>query len=386
VTGDSGLDDTGQGGPADDVARRFVRPAGTYLLSHSIGLSPSETAQHALEAHLGVWDHDPAGAWTHWLAEIEGFRSALAALLGHEAAWFCPQVNVSSGLTKVLQALRPSGSIVMTEEAFPSLGFVIGALGAHAVFVERDADVFDLDVWAERFDTADPVGAVLITHVHSNTGELLPVADIARLARERGILTIVDVAQSAGVIPIDLRAWDVDVVLGSCVKWLCGGPGAGWMWVRPDVCERSAPTDVGWFSHEDPFEFDIHSFRPASDASRFWGGTPSVLPFAIARRSIELIDAIGVRAIRAHNVALTSRLIDALHPDLVVNPTQADRRSATVVIDAGRQTDEVVDALVAAEVHVDRRPTGIRVSPHVYNAASDIDTVVRVIDGVLGTA
>ena len=267
----------------------FVEHEGIYLLSHSIGL-PARGARDAAADYFEVWESDTSQAWPQWLGAIDGFREALSRLIGGQPASICPQSNVSSALSKMLGALRQSfdaPTILLTEDAFPSLGYVCEHAGYVVRYIAADLDATDPAVWKSAL-SAD-VDIVLITHVHSNTGEQIPVADIAGIARRQGVLSIVDVAQSVGVLPVDVGAWDVDVVVGSCVKWLSGGPGAGWLWVRPDLIERCTPVDVGWFSHDDPFEFDIHDFRYAGDALRFWGGTPTVLPFVIARHSIDAI-------------------------------------------------------------------------------------------------
>lgn len=362
--------------PAD----RFVSPDGVYLLSHSVGLPPIDARSRAVSDHFGPWETNPSDAWPAWLETIERFRIALATLLNSTSSSFCPQPNVSSGLTKVLGALpisragrRPT--VLMTEDAFPSLGYVCQKLGLDVRYIGRAEDTLDARVWASHLDGVD---VVLITHVHSNTGQLIPVAEVAALADERTITSIVDVAQSVGVVPIDLESWNADVVIGSCVKWLCGGPGAGWLWAHPDLIDRCEPVDVGWFSHEDPFEFDIHQFRYASDALRFWGGTPSVVAPAIAVHSIELIDEIGVEHIRHHNLELTDRLIEGL-AGLVVSPLAHHQRSGTVIVDPASATEAVGVALSDAGIAVDHRPSGFRLSPHVYTSSDDIDATIACV-------
>lgn len=363
----------------ETAAERFHRPDGIYLSSHSVGLLPVDAASRVDGDHLEVWRRRPQEAWDHWLAEIDAFRMALAVLFDHDQSCFCPQPNVSGALTKILWSLpRDSGrtQIVLSEEAFPSVGFVCAAAGERGYevdFVPSTVDARDPDVWAARLDAR--TAAVVVTHVHSNTGELLPVDRITAVAKEREVVSVVDVAQSAGVVPVDLRRWDADFVVGSCVKWLCGGPGAGYLWVRPEMIERCRPIDVGWFSHGEPFEFDIHHFRFADDARRFWGGTPSVLPATLARHSIELLTELGIEAVREHNTALTARLIAGLPDTAIVGPRDAAARGGTVVVDGGR-AEELERRLVDASIHVDRRATGVRISPHVYNTAADIDAVL----------
>jgi len=364
----------------------FHRPSGTYLLSHSVGLPPAGVANHIDTDYLNVWQHHPADAWPRWLAAIEAFRTALSALFNQPPEWFCPQTNVSSGLTKILHSLPVRAhkpGILISEHAFPSIGYVIAQTqqsGRHTKFVPSAADHLDLTTWADHL-TAD-VDCVIITHVHSNTGQLLPVADIIELARHRNITTIVDVAQSAGSIPIDLTTWNADFVVGSCVKWLCGGPGAGFLWANPTIVEHCEPIDVGWFSHDNPFELDIHNFCYANDATRFLGGTPSPITTVAATHSIELLVATGIDAIRAHNLDVTTRIIDAidqLDDHHLASPRLAEQRSATIVLDAGDATATLADRLASAHIHVDRRSAGIRVSPHLYNTEDDIERFIDVV-------
>jgi kynureninase len=354
-------------------AERFVDHDGIYLLSHSIGL-PVRGTREAAAGYFDAWEHDITEAWPHWLASIDAFRASLAGLLGTGAAAICPQSTVSSALTKILGSLDPTSgprTILLAEDTFPSLGFVCEQSGLDVRYIDRSGDATDPNVWREHL--GPDVAVVLVTHVHSNTGELLPVSDIVDLARRQGAVSVVDVAQSVGVIPIDVTEWGAEFVIGSCVKWLSGGPGAGWLWVDLDHIDRYTPSDVGWFSHAEPFEFDIHDFRYAQDARRFWGGSPTVLPYTIARRSIDTIAAIGVDTIRTHNMNLTDRLIDALGTR-VVSPHDRDRRGGTCIIAADQS---VVAVLADAGIEVDHRATGLRVSPHVHVSTDDIDAFVR---------
>jgi selenocysteine lyase/cysteine desulfurase len=212
--------------------------------------------------------------------------------------------------------------------------------------------------------------------VHSNTSIQVPVEEICRQARQQGIISIVDIAQSVGIVPIDLAAWNADFVLGSCVKWLCGGPGAGFLWASPEIVGHCHPVDVGWFSHENPFEFDIHNFRYAESVLRFWGGTPSVIPYVVAANSIALIADIGIDTICAHNQALNQRVLDAIPAEVSLTPLRADQRGGTLVLNFGERQGEVEQKLAGAGVHFDSRPTGMRMSPHIYNSEAEIDTVI----------
>ena len=218
-----------------------------------------------------------------------------------------------------------------------------------------------------------------ITHVQSNTGVQLPVAEIIALARERGIITIIDVAQSAGVLPIDISSWNADFVIGSCVKWLCGGPGAGYLWANPGILAECEPIDVGWFSHEDPFEFDIHKFRFATDAKRFWGGTPSVLPYVIAQNSIELLCELGINNIRQHNTELTEIILENVPGKNIINPVEVERRGGTLILNFSDKQSKVCEGLLKNGIHFDARSQGLRISPHIYNSLDDVALLIDCI-------
>lgn len=355
-------------------AERFVDHDGIYLLSHSVGLA-LRGSRDAATSVVDAWEADPVDVWDVWLATVDGFRASLAGLIGADTRAICPQVNVSSGLVKLIGSLSwetSSPTILMSERAFPSMGFASSHAGIEPRFVPRDADVTDPEVWSDLLVDVD---AVLVTHAHSNTGALSPVAEIAAVARERSIVSIVDVAQTTGVVPIDAARWSADAVLGSCVKWLSGGPGAGWMWVGDELLDRASPSDVGWFSHSDPFEMDIHRFRFADDALRFWGGTPSVSPFAVAQHAIDRIGEIGVDRIRAWNHERVDQLVDRLG-ERVVSPHDRARRGGTCIVAADPALDE---HLASAGVGIDRRDVGLRLSPHVHTSADDIDRVAELV-------
>ena len=356
----------------------FAGDDGIYLLNHSIGKMPLSARAHAQHAFFDTWEQQTADAWPIWLDRIDTFRLALAGLLNSVPDAFCPQANVSSGLTKVIDSIPNHSArtvIVCTEHDFPSVGFVLRQAersGLSIRMIPKTADTQDPDVWRDVL--TDDVRCVLVTHVHYNTNRLIPVRQICRIARECDVLSIVDTAQSIGVVPIDLADWSADVVLGSCIKWLCGGPGAGFLWIRPELTPDLQPTDVGWFSHRDPFEFDIHHFDYAPDSARFWGGTPSVLPYVIAANSIQLIREIGVDTIYAHNQRLTAILLNAVDPACVRSPLDLGQKGGTTVFSFANQND-VEQALHKADVKFDAREYGIRLSPHIYNSVQEMQVV-----------
>ncbi len=354
---------------------------GPYALTHSVGCLP-RSAPARLQAHfLEPWQQRGGDGWGEWLGEIDGFRAALAALFGGEAAQYCPQANLSSGLVKLLGALpRPDARRrvwLASEDAFPSLGFVLHQAqrdGFELQLIPRGKDPSDPATWAERID-ADTFG-VLVTHVHSNTGVVTPVAKVAQLCAERGSYCVVDVAQSAGILPFSVAELGASVVLGSCIKWLCGGPGAGFLWIDPRLGAAIEPRDVGWFSHTDPFEFDIHAWRPAPDARRFWGGTPAVAPFVIAAESLRRLQSTGIDAVLRHNRQLLRAFVDELPPawrDRV--PTAGI--GGTLCLPLGASFEAVTRALAADAVRFDCRGPVLRLSFHLCNDLADAARIAR---------
>jgi len=361
------------------ISDLFVPRNGIYLLNHSVGCMPRSTRSCVESSFFDAWEHGDPDAWSRWMPVFDDFRQALAGLFNACAKDFCPQANISGGLSKVLHALpqrEGKSVIVLSENDFPSTGFVIKQAqrkGYEIRWLAASADLLSLDSWAQVL--RDDVQCVLISHVHYNTSTLTPVQAIVALARQRHIFSLVDVAQSSGVVAIDFEQWQADVVLGSCVKWLCGGPGAGFLWVNPGVIEQFEPVDAGWFSHRDPFEFDIKHFQYADDASRFWGGTPSVLPFAIATNSINIIAGIGVEVIAAHNRRLTRQIIDAVDPACLQTPPADLHRGGTLVLKLAHQ-QSIEERLTDAGVRFDARALGIRLSPHIYNSDAEITQVI----------
>lgn len=366
-----------------DRAEMYEKPDnGVYLLSHSVGLMPVSTKQIVTSAFLDNWHQGGENIWPLWLDSINHFKASLGRLFNVDADAFCPQVNVSSGLTKAIGALparRDKRTILISEHDFPSTSFVIqqaAKLGYGIKRISKQLNHQDINVWEEHM--TEDVGCVFITHVHYNTNKLIPVDKITHLAKLKDVISIVDIAQSAGIVPIDISSWDADIVLGSCIKWLCGGPGAGFMWVKPELIESLEPSDVGWFSHENPFEFDAKHFEYAPDSARFWGGTPSVLPYAIASNSIEQQLSIGIDNMYQHNQALCLEIMSHVDEKHVVSPLDVKNKGGTLVLKFDHQA-ALAERLSNANILLDSREYGLRLSPHVYNNLEDVENLVTLL-------
>ncbi|MEM7736368.1 MAG: aminotransferase class V-fold PLP-dependent enzyme [Deinococcota bacterium] len=370
---------------SDQYRADFVPVQGHYFLSHSVG-RPLKSTKHAFEhAFFEPWETQAGGLWPQWLGVIEDFQAALATLFHAKPAEFCPQVNVSSALTKLVMSLdvlqEDEGVVLVSEADFPTIGFVFQKAlpnpDKQLRFIPKTHDLSDANMWADYL--TDDVALCLISHVYSNTGQQAPVGDIVPLAKSKNILTVIDAAQSAGIIPLNLGELQPDALIGSSVKWLCGGSGACYLWIHPELLEYCQPKDVGWFSHENPFEFDVHNFRYHPTSLRFWGGTPAIAPYAIASHSISYLADIGTARIREHNTYLINKVLDELQHE-VVSPRDVCKRSGTMVLHFGNKHENISQRLTAANIHVDQRELGMRVSPHVYTTSQDIDTLLQTVE------
>lgn len=362
-----------------DLRDLFHVPAenGAYLLAHSVGCQPRAAAA-ALDTHmLAPWRQAGGDAWPLWLETIDGFREQVAALLGVEPASVAPQTSVSAALFTLLSGLdlAPGKNVVLlSEQAFPTIGFVLAPLARLGItprFIPACEDPSDPATWERYCDGA--VAAVIAMHVHSNTGLVAPLAEIAALARRYGAVSIVDAAQSAGILPLSPAHWGVDAVIGSCVKWLCGGPGAGYLHIRETLIPALAPLDVGWFSHENPFSFDIRDFRYAPDARRFQGGTPSVAPFALAAQGIRTVRSIGQEQILANNRACIAAFEDECGQSLGWS-----NRGGTLCL-ACNDPQALSEILKTADYAHDFRGNVLRASFHAWNTEAQARALARFV-------
>ena len=363
-----------------DFPALFEPAESIYLLSHSVGRLPRSTRQLVEEFFFKPWQTGADDPWEAWLAAIDDFRSALAELFNTEMSLLCPQPNLSAALSRIIGSLPPAPgreTILLSEDDFPSMGFVLQQaqrLGYTLQYLPAGGDTTNTQYWLDHLQ--EGVGTAFVTHVQSNSGRRAPLAELLPELRQRGIISIVDVAQSAGAIPIDLGACQADFVIGSCVKWLCGGPGAGYLWVNLQRLQQCEPADIGWFSHQDPFEFNIQDFRYHPSALKFWGGTPSVLPYVTATAGIRLMEGIGVDFIQRHNAHLRGMIADKVDPGVVCSPAAAAASGATLVLNFGERQGQVVHGLLARGIAFDVRGHGMRLSPHIYNTEAEIELLV----------
>jgi kynureninase len=241
----------------------------------------------------------------------------------------------------------------------------------------------DLTVQTDRFLEAidGSTAVVAFSHVLFRTSYIMQAAEIARRAREAGATVILDTYQSAGIVPLDVTALDVDFAVGGCLKWLCGGPGNAFLYTRHELRKQLKPTFTGWVSHRNPIAFDTNpvearDVRP--DAMGMMNGTPSIPAYYAALAGLDIVHEVGVPRIRAKSVELTGRLLALA--DQYGFPSAAardpERLAGTVAINVPDAL-QVARTLKAREFLVDYRPpVGVRLSPHFYNTRDEIDRVM----------
>lgn len=359
------------------IRERFhLPPDAVYLKSHSVGCQPRTAEGLLRERLLEPW-RETDEAWPHWLDAIDAWRAALAGLIGVEPRDLCPATNVTAGLSRYISALGQATdrrTILLAPSAFPTIGYLasgFAAAGWKTRYLPDYADVRDAANWTAALD--DDVALVVAMHVSSNSGALTDIAAVASAAQAAGARCVADCAQSVGIVPVTPARWGVDAVLGTSVKWLCGGPGAAWLWVAPHDRTALDPMERGWWSHENPFEMDIGDFRYAPDARRWWGGTPDVAPFVLSAAGIGEIAAIGVDAARSHNRALQATLREALEVRTPQWRWPDGEIGGTLCIDTGADQPRVAEALDRDRLRADFRGTILRLSFHAYNSVADVE-------------
>ncbi|MGH7660357.1 MAG: aminotransferase class V-fold PLP-dependent enzyme [Vulcanimicrobiaceae bacterium] len=362
----------------------------TYLISHSMG-APPLAARDELLAFWEAWSKEGPTAWERWLPQIDEIADGIGAIIGAPAGTVGLAPNVSMLQETLASSLDWNGDrngIVYEQLQFPSLQYVWDAWrrrGARPVRVPTD-DGRTIPTGRIVAAIDERTRVVLLSHAYFQSGALVDVATIARRAHEAGALLVVDIYQTAGVLPIDVVALDIDVAVGGSHKWLCGGPACGYIYVRENRREQFEPTATGWMAHAAPFAFEPPPMRYASGMTRFANGTPPMQAYLCARAGHRLIREAGVEAIRAHNLALTEMILAEADARGIRTPTprEPSKRTGWIGLDV---TDgaRIVHELQARRIFVDyRQGCGIRVGPHFYTSTEDIMTFFAALDRLQG--
>ena len=360
-----------------------------YMNSNSMGAMPA-AVRGALAEYADVWARDGVEAWETWTGLVAEVADSAAALFGGAPGCTALNQNVAYFQAAIASCLDFSGArnkVVIEELMFPNIIYVWERhqeLGAKLHLVPSDDGI---TVPTERMlDAIDEQTAIVsLSHAVYVSGYLQDVKAICARAREVGALVMVDVYQTVGSVPFDIMDWGADIVVGGSHKWLCGGPGTAFMWVRPELHERLAPRTTGWMAHARPFAFEPAPIDYGPGMWRFMGGTPSIPAYYAAREGYKPLHEVGIDTIRAHNLALCRIMIDrAQQAGLSIHsPLEDERRAGFVAIDFPG-SEAASRTLISERFKHDWRPRcGLRFGPHFYNTE---DEVHRLMDRVIELA
>lgn len=354
----------------------------TYLINNSLGAMRG-SVRSSLSAFADAWDTDGVVAWNDWIPFMHSVADRVGAIIGAPPGTTVMHQNVAVLLGAVASCLDFSGrrnKVVTTAMDWPGSHYLWSEharYGARLVVVPSE-DGIGID--AQRVcDAIDEETLVVsVSHVFFKSAYVLDVAPIVAKAHEVGALVVLDSYQAAAIVPFSVTELGVDLCVGGSVKYLCGGPGNGWLYVSPDVAETLRPAQVGWFGHARPFGFEWDAIEYAPGVRRFTGGTPGVPAAYAAVPGYDAVLEVGVRRIRERSRSLTQPLLEgALERGFTVrSPHDPDRRGGHVTIDPG-DSERVHDELIRRGFVVDHRPgVGIRVGPHFYNSAEECDAIL----------
>ena len=362
----------------------------TYMISHSLGAMPERTNAR-LREFGDTWAARGIRAWEEgWWNMPVTVGDLVGAIIGAGPGEVVMQQNVSICQSVVTSCFDWSGKrnkLITDGLNFPSNDYVYHGLtrqGARVVTVPSpDGMTLPVELVLDAID--EDTQLVSVSQVAFRSSYLQDVATIVERAHRVGAMVIADLYQSAGTVPVNVRELNVDFATGGSVKWLCGGPGAGYLYVRRDLWDTLEPAATGWMAHEEPFAFEGGSIRYAGNAFRFLNGTPNVPALYSASSGYEIINEIGVPAIREKSVRQTTRLIDlADAAGLRVNtPRDPKLRGGTVILDV-ENGKQVTKELARREVLVDYRPgAGVRIAPHFYTTDEELEQTVSAVQECL---
>ena len=353
----------------------------TYLINHSLGAMPAAAEERVLE-YARMWRERGIRAWGEgWWALPLTVGDQIGRIVGAPPGTVCMHQNVSIAEAVVLSCFREGDrtKVVFESENFPSVRYVFQA--------QPRLEVVACDSFDELLEAIDERTLLVpVQHVMFKSAEIQNVEAIVQRAHAVGAHVVLDAYQSAGAVPLDVTELGVDFAVGGSVKWLCGGPGAAWLYVRPDLTDKLEPTLTGWQAHARPFAFEP-TLEYADGIARFLTGTPNVPALYPATAGYDIVEEIGVDRIRESSLRQTQLLIDGADARgfEVASPREPDRRGGTVTVHVP-EFEGVHKELTEREILCDFRPgAGIRLGPHFYNTDEDLERALDAIVEILET-
>ncbi|HLZ13338.1 MAG TPA: aminotransferase class V-fold PLP-dependent enzyme [Candidatus Acidoferrum sp.] len=364
----------------------------TYLISNSLGAMPRGVYGN-LQAYADSWASRGVRAWEEgWWEMAVGVGDKVAPLIGAGPGEISLHQNVTQTqavITSCFDFRGPRNKVVMTELEFPSIQYFYHEQARQGARIEvvpsADPVRFDLDAFLAAIDETTllvPISLVLF-----RSSFIVNAKAIVEKAHRVGARVILDVFQGTGTIPFDVRELRVDFAVGGVLKWLCGGPGVAYLYVREDLRAKLRPALTGWIAHQRPFAFETGANEQREDSFRYLNGTPHIPALYACQPGLEILNAVGVREIRKKSIEMTARLIAGAKGRgwRINTPDDPAERAGTVSVDCPHAA-EVCRELLAREILVDFRPkAGIRISPHFYNSLEECDFALAQIEDILKT-
>lgn len=362
--------------------------SGIHLLSHSLGPVP-RAARESMIAYFDAWEHHTSeDAWaTSWWELSRRVGDRIARILGGAPGSVQIQPNASIALATVASCFDfksgPKKKVVTTELDFPSMEYFWDGQRHIGAKVEVVPSTDGVSIPLERILDAIDSETCLVALAHTSycSSFRVDARAIVERAHEKGAFVLLDVYQSAGATHLRAADWNVDFLIGGTIKWLCGGPSCGYLYVRPELQRDLRPRLTGWVAHDSPFEFAHAPMRYAKSVRRFAQGTPSIPALYSAIPGLEIIEAVGIAEIAAESQRRTQLMIDfATERGWTINtPLEKDRRGGSVMIGVD-DARAMVEHLSERKVFVDWRPVaGLRVSPHFFNTDEEIQEALDIL-------
>jgi kynureninase len=355
-----------------------------YMISNSLGAMPRGAAR-GLAEYAETWATRGVRAWEEtWWELATRVGDKVAAIIGAPPGTVSMHENVTTASAVALSCLEGQGArrrIVCPEMDFPSVIYLYQAQKAIGLELEVVKGEPDLTVSTERLLAAidERTLVVCLSHVLFRNSYIMEVAPVVARAHQMGARVVLDTYQSAGVIPVDVTALDVDFAVGGCLKWLCGGPGNAFLYTRPEILKTAQPRLTGWVGHKNPFAFDPGPRVPRDDAMRMMNGTPAIPAYYAAQAGLDIVREVGVPRIREKSKRMTAHLL-ARADELGFSPTASrdpERLAGTVAFNLPEGA-QVARALKARDFLVDYRVgAGVRVSPHFYSTFEELDHLME---------
>jgi len=363
-----------------------------YMISHSLGAMPARTRDR-LQEYADIWATRGIRAWEEgWWDMPVTIGDQIGKIIGAGPGEIVMHQNVSIAQSTIASCFNWSGKrnkVVMEEMNFTTNLYIYHALeklGARVVTVpSRDGVTIPIDDLLAAID--EETLLVPVSHVIFLSSYIQDLKAIVERAHSVGAMVMADIYQSAGTVPINVRELNLDFATGGSVKWLCGGPGAGYLYVRRDLVSKLQPMMTGWMAHSHPFNFEGGPIEYADNMYRFLNGSPNIPGLFAARSGYEIINEVGVDRIREKSIRQTSRLVElAREAGFRVNaPTNPAERGGTVAIEVP-DGQAVTKELLRRDFLVDYRPrAGIRVAPHFYTKDEELDLIVAEIKKIVGS-